>query len=336
MKASGVRWNFLRFAQPPSEVGGPGGRLARSVVVRRVVSVISTDRQPDASATESPVLLECEGSASRRYLLSRFKLTIEYAGTRYSGWQIQKNARTVAGEIEAAVHRVTKRHDFELYGSGRTDAGVHAVGQVAHLDVITTLAPDTLRGRVNDELPADIHILSAAKVPHRFHARHDAVARRYLYQVALRRTAFSKAFVWWVRDPLDLTPMREAGRAFTGMKDFQSFAAADPDVDSSTLVHVERLEIAERDDLVLVAIEGSHFLWKMVRRLVGVLVEIGRGKLEPAAVSKLLSEPSGIPARLTAPASGLFLEHVFYAGDPRTVPVDPITPLRRSEQDRSG
>src|SRR5262249_10871701 len=118
----------------------------------------------------------------------RFKLTIEYAGTRYSGWQIQKNARTVQGEIDRAVRSVTGRKDFELYGSGRTDAGVHASGQVAHLDVSTNLAPATLSARLNDELPVDIHILHAVVVPHRFHARHDAVARRYVYQIARRRT----------------------------------------------------------------------------------------------------------------------------------------------------
>src|SRR5262250_1165218 len=120
----------------------------------------------------------------------RFKLTIEYAGTRYSGWQIQKNARTIQGEIDKAVRRVTGRKDFELYGSGRTDAGVHASAQVAHLDVSTNLPPRTLQARLNDELPADIHILDAVIVPHRFHARHDAVARRYVYQIARRRTAF--------------------------------------------------------------------------------------------------------------------------------------------------
>jgi tRNA pseudouridine38-40 synthase len=106
----------------------------------------------------------------------RFKLTIEYTGTRYSGWQIQKNARTVQGEIDRAVRTVTARKDFELYGSGRTDAGVHAIAQVAHLDVSTNLAAAVLPGRLNDELPADINILAAEVVPHRFHARHDAVA----------------------------------------------------------------------------------------------------------------------------------------------------------------
>ena len=122
----------------------------------------------------------------------RFKLTIEYAGTRYSGWQIQKNARTVQGEIDRAVRSVSGRRDFELYGSGRTDAGVHALAQIAHLDVVTTLPAESLRRRLNDELPADINILAAEPVPHRFHARHDAVARRYLYQIARRRTAFAR------------------------------------------------------------------------------------------------------------------------------------------------
>ena len=114
--------------------------------------------------------------------MPRFKLTIEYAGTRYSGWQIQQNARTVQGEIARVVKSVAGRPDFELYGSGRTDAGVHALAQVAHLDVATSLPAAPLRTRLNDALPSDIHILAAQVVPHRFHARHDAVARRYLYQ----------------------------------------------------------------------------------------------------------------------------------------------------------
>src|SRR4029077_786052 len=161
--------------------------------------------------------------------MPRFKLTIEYAGTRYSGWQIQKNARTVQGEIDRAAGTVTGRKDFELYGSGRTDAGVHALAQIAHLDVSTSLPPETLRTRLNDELPADINILAATIVPHRFHARHDAVARRYVYQIARRRTAFAKPYVWWVKDPLDPARMREGAHEFVGMKDFQSFAASDDD-----------------------------------------------------------------------------------------------------------
>src|SRR5580765_1960186 len=240
----------------------------------------------------------------------RFKLTIEYAGTRYSGWQIQKNARTVQGEIDRAARSVTGRKDFELYGAGRTDAGVHALAQVAHLDVSTNLPPETLRRRLNDELPADINILSAAVVPHRFHARHDAVARRYLYQIALRRTAFAKPFVWWVKEPLDLEKMRTAAASLTGFGDFRAFTDDDPD-EKSTRVAVEGVSIEARDALLLVRVTGSHFLWKMVRRLVGVLVAVGRGDLPPGQVARLLTSESDIPAKLTAPASGLFLERVF-------------------------
>jgi len=260
--------------------------------------------------------------------LPRFKLTIEYAGTKYSGWQIQKNARTVQGEIDAAARTVTGRKDFELYGSGRTDAGVHALAQVAHLDVATSLPAESIRRRINDELPADIHILDATVVPHRFHARHDAVARRYLYQVSTRRTAFAKPFVWWVKETLHVDRMRAAAESFVGMHDFGAFAVADRgDEDASTRVLLERLEFGVDGSLILIGVEGSHFLWRMVRRLVGVLVEVGKGELAPAAAAKLLEGRSELPAKLTAPASGLFLERVFYKGDTRNVALRPATPV---------
>lgn len=261
--------------------------------------------------------------------MPRFKLTIEYAGTKYSGWQIQRNARTVQGEIDRAVRTVTGRKDFELYGSGRTDAGVHALAQVAHLDVATPLPPETIRRRLNDELPSDIHILRATVVPHRFHARHDAVARRYLYQVSTRRTAFAKPYVWWVKDPLELQPMQQAARGFVGLHDFGAFAAADRgDEDSSTRVLLERLDFAADGALILITVEGSHFLWRMVRRLVGVLVAVGKGELDPSAALRLLESRSDLPAKLTAPASGLFLERVFYKGEPRDTPLASATPVR--------
>ena len=264
--------------------------------------------------------------------MPRFKLTIEYAGTRYSGWQIQKNARTVQGEIDRAARTVTGRTDFELYGSGRTDAGVHALAQVAHLDVVTSLPPGTLRARLNDELPADINILEAVAVPHRFHARHDAQARRYLYQISRRRTAFAKPYVWWIRERLNVGAMREAATAFAGLADYRSFAAIDADREDgpvSTKVLIEGVTILEAGDLVLVSIEGSHFLWRMVRRMVGVLAAIGRGDLDRDGARSFLEARSDVPARLTAPASGLFLERVFYKGDPRSAP-HPATPLQGS------
>lgn len=257
--------------------------------------------------------------------MPRFKLTIEYAGTRYSGWQIQKNARTVQGEIDRAVRTITGRKDFELYGSGRTDAGVHALAQVAHLDVSTGLPPDSLLRQLNDELPSDIHLRSAIVVPHRFHARHDAVARRYLYQLATRRTAFGKPYVWWVKDRLRMERMQQTASAFVGLHDFAAFAASDEDVGQSTRVKLERLDIGVDGSLILIGVEGSHFLWRMVRRLVGVLVAVGRGEIETAAAAALLGGDSELPAKLTAPASGLFLERVFYPGDHRDVPLRAAT-----------
>jgi tRNA pseudouridine38-40 synthase len=256
----------------------------------------------------------------------RYKLTIEYAGTRYSGWQKQKNARTVQGELERAIGEATREKNFEFMGSGRTDAGVHALRQVAHLDVRKGVPAETLRRGVNDALPADIHVLAVDSVPHRFHARHGAVARSYLYQVSRRRTAFAKPFVWWVKDALDFDRMRGAAQRFAGMHDFQAFSDDDPE-EKSTTVLVEDVTLAEAGDLILVRVAGSHFIWKMVRRLVGVLVEIGKGDLDMATVETI--DP-GLPARLTAPAAGLFLERVFYQGDQRHWPLQPavaVSPL---------
>jgi tRNA pseudouridine38-40 synthase len=259
--------------------------------------------------------------------LPRFRLLIEYAGTRYSGWQIQKNARTVQGEIDRAVREVSRRKEFELYGSGRTDAGVHALAQVAHLELYTDLPPESLRRKINDELPADVHIRAIAKVPHRFHARHDAVSRSYLYQISRRRTAFAKPFVWWVKEPLDVDAMRIAAQAFTGMRDFRAFTDDDPS-EKSTVVLVDRLEIAEAGALLLIRVQGSHFLWKMVRRIVGVLAAVGRGELTPDdATSFLTDEPQSgqaTAAALTAPAAGLFLEGVYYRGESGPGPLGPV------------
>jgi tRNA pseudouridine38-40 synthase len=264
--------------------------------------------------------------------MPRFKLLIEYAGTRYSGWQIQKNARTVQGEIDRAIREATKRREFELYGSGRTDAGVHALAQVAHLDIYTDLAPELLRRKINDELPADIHIRSVAQAAHRFHARHDAIERSYLYQISVRRTAFGKPFVWWIREPLSIARMRGAAAAFVGLQNFEAFTADDPE-EKSTKVLVDAVDIEEHGALILIRVRGSHFLWKMVRRMVGVLAAVGRGEIASRDAASFL-DPSGATgarataAALAAPGAGLFLEAVRYEGDP---PLPPLTPVLRIE-----
>lgn len=258
--------------------------------------------------------------------MARFKLVLEYAGTRYSGWQKQKNARTVQGELERAIAETLESADFECQGSGRTDAGVHALMQVAHVEARMPLPLELFRRRINDALPADIHVLAIAKAPHRFHARHSAVARSYLYQIAKRRTAFAKPYVWWVKEALNVAAMSDAAARFEGMHDFRSFSDDDPD-EKSTAVLIDEVVVAEHGDLVLIRIAGSHFLWKMVRRMVGVLAEIGRGGLAAADVHTLLRESSAVPPRLTAPSSGLFLERVFYADDPRDLPLQPAIPV---------
>lgn len=260
--------------------------------------------------------------------MPRFKIYLEYEGTRYSGWQVQQNARTVQGELLNAAREVFDTSEIEFYGSGRTDAGVHALRQVAHLDVKTVLAPEIIRMKINDLLPADINILEVEKTHRNFHARHDAVCRSYLYQISRRRTAFGKRYVWWIKDTLDINTMRNAAKLFVGMKNAQSFTSDDPE-EKSTRVLIEGLTLKEVEDLILLRIEGSHFLWKMVRQVVGVLAEVGRGKLPVQDVEKFLEVKSDAPAKLTAPPSGLFLERVYYPGDEKLGRLEPVMSISR-------
>jgi tRNA pseudouridine38-40 synthase len=249
--------------------------------------------------------------------MARFKLFIEYDGTRYSGWQKQPgqtSTRTVQGALFKAAEEVFKKEKFDIQGSGRTDSGVHALCQVAHLEVKTMLAPEIIKMKFNDLLPYDINILEAEKAHPNFHARHDAVKRSYIYQISARRTSFGKNFVWWIKDRLDFTAMEKAAKQFIGMHDFASFSDQDPK-EKSTKVLIENIQFRKDGDIILIRLIGSHFLWKMVRRMVGVLVEVGRGKLSEADLKIFLITKSKEPARYTAPPSGLFLEQVIYKGD---------------------
>jgi tRNA pseudouridine38-40 synthase len=261
------------------------------------------------------------------------KATLEYDGTRYRGWQAQMNARTVQGVFQGAVDQVLGE-GVRVYGSGRTDAGVHALAQVASLHPRAgqleagPLPLERLRQGLNDHLPPDVHVLALENAPPDFHARHSALLRLYRYRVSRRRTAFAKPWVWWVRDPLDASRMNEAARLFLGRHDFSSFCE-NPDGHDSTLVEVSfsRVDVPEEcPELILFRIGASHFLWKMVRRLVGALVEVGRGRLGPAELERMLRERSTAPAEWTAPPSGLFLEAVVYPGDPAPPEVPPATP----------
>ena len=253
--------------------------------------------------------------------MPKWKLFIEYQGTRYRGWQEQANARTVQGEIRTAVEGIFGER-VEIVGSGRTDAGVHALNQVAHLRTRRALRAADLKNQINDRLPQDISIKDIREADVRFHARHDAIERFYLYQISARRRAFSKPFVWWIKDKLNVRAMTEAAELLPGRHDFGAFSDRDEET-PSTLVEITRAEISCQDDLILIRIGASHFLWKMVRRVVGTLVEVGRGNLEAGQLAQYFKIPSSSVAQWTAPPSGLFLEYVRYQGDKAPIPIAP-------------
>jgi tRNA pseudouridine38-40 synthase len=188
--------------------------------------------------------------------------------------------------------------------------------------------PESLRKEVNARLPSDIHVLRAAAADPRFHARHAAISRAYVYQVSRRRTAFAKRYVWWVQRELDVERMRRALPSVVGEHDFVRFCDR-PKEKKSTRVRVDRAEIAEAGSLILLRFEASNFLWKMVRRLTGALVEVGAGALAAEGFSALIGGSDlcvgkGPVPEWTAPPSGLFLSSVRYEGDPAPGPLEPV------------
>lgn len=249
-----------------------------------------------------------------------YKLTIEYEGTRYSGWQAQGNTqKTVQGHLLRAAAEVAG--EVDIGGAGRTDAGVHAAAQVAHLRMRKAMDPLLLTRKINDLLPHDIHILHATRARDNFHARHDAISRVYLYQISTRRTAFAKPFVWWIKDSLDVDAMQRAAAMIAGRHDFSAFTDKRLAADESRIVVVERCELARVGDLILVRIAASHFLWKMVRKLISFFVEVGRGNEQDIA-SRL--KRNAEPYAPTAPPSGLFLEAIVYENESFDRPLAPI------------
>ena len=249
--------------------------------------------------------------------MPNWKLEIEYEGTRYRGWQIQHNAKTVQGEL-MAVARELFAAKTEFGGAGRTDAGVHAVSQIAHLrveDVKDNITPKQIQFAFNDLLPHDINIKKVSNAPDNFDARRDAFSRYYFYQISTRRTAFSKNLVWWIKDTLNVSEMQECAAMLVGRNNFQSFYEIDDDRKKSTLITVEKSEVFTDGDLICFRIGASHFLWKMVRRLTGMIAEVGRGNASVREFERLLKFKSNAAAQYTAPPSGLFLEKVLYRGD---------------------
>jgi len=255
---------------------------------------------------------------------------LEYDGSKFQGWQRQgpkqsaEGVRTVAGSLEHACREAGLKV-VELVGAGRTDAGVHALGMTAHLHLDPRGAPEPRDlGRLLDpHLPHDLALREARACSPAFHARHDAEARTYLYQLARRRTAFGKPYAWWVKGSLDLRLLEAAWKAFEGRHDLSAFA--DLEAGENGKVALEALEVKEHGSLVLLRVTARHFFHRQVRRMAGAAVACaqGRARLEELAhdLKRPVKEANLRWGALAAPAAGLFLERVRYGGD------GPLPPL---------
>ncbi|GMU85857.1 MAG: tRNA pseudouridine synthase A [Ignavibacteriales bacterium] len=245
----------------------------------------------------------------------RYKLTIEYKGTRYQGWQVQKNVKTVQGTLFEALRQLFPKDKIDMQGSGRTDAGVHALAQIAHLELQRGPDMRNFIYRVNDLLPADIVLRAAEPVSPKFHARYSAIARSYIYQISSRPSGFYKDYVWWVKDSLNYEKMGEALAFLKGRNDFFAFSQVDNEGEDSK-AEVLDIQVGKFGELILIRLKADHFLWKMVRRIIGAAVEVGRGNAGVTFLKDaMINKDARIIAPYTAPPSGLFLEKVYYSED---------------------
>ena len=246
--------------------------------------------------------------------MRRLKLLLEYRGTRYHGWQLQPHALTVQGTLEACLARLTNG-PVRLHAAGRTDAGVHALGQVAHFDTASTLAlPALLRG-ANSLLPDDIVLRQVDEVPLTFHARFSAQRKMYVYLVHNHPlpSALRAPYVWDVPQPLALPAMRAAAQVLRGAHDFSAFRAASSTARTSHR-HLFALRILRRDERLVFVLCANGFLQHMARNIVGTLVAIGRGRIPAQAMPSILQGGRRRDAGPTEPAQGLFLVRVWYDG----------------------
>jgi tRNA pseudouridine38-40 synthase len=258
-----------------------------------------------------------------------WKVTLAYDGTDFHGWQVQPGHPTIQGELARAIERVTGERVLPQ-GSGRTDAGVHAKGQVASFTLDAPIPPPNLHRALNRTLPAAIRMLSVEHAPDEFHARHSVTAKTYEYRIFRGEICppWSARYVFALNWPLRLEPMTEAAAAVIGEHDFTSFAATDPDL-TTRMSHGPEEEdgpgnirrifassfhslATEAGEMLIYRVTGSGFLHHMVRNLVGTFLDVGRGRLSPADIFAILSSRSRSAAGATAPARGLFLESVEY------------------------
>jgi len=256
----------------------------------------------------------------------RFRLVISYLGTRFHGWQIQENAQTVQGCIEDGLHRVFGMENLRLFASGRTDAGVHAAGQVAHLDLPLRIPPGALLRALNSSLPEDIRILRAARTSPDFHARYDARAKIYVYR--LRWSSAPLVPPWRLQrvallpKPRRLHTLLDCLPLLEGLHDFASFSVRDPKILGRSSRRIFSAGVALTASGLRLEFKGNGFLRYQVRRMTGALLEVACGRQDAAWFEDLLENPRPGAAVITAPARGLCLEKVLYArrGSDRLVP----------------
>lgn len=253
---------------------------------------------------------------------SNWKVTIAYDGTDFYGWQVQPDRATIQGRLAEAIERVTGERVLPQ-GSGRTDAGVHARGQVASFFLNAAIPAGNLLRALNRKLPEAIRVLSAEPAAAEFHARHSARVKTYEYRIFRGEVCppWTARFAWALNWPLDVGRMRDAARMVIGTRDFTSFAASDPDLatrcgeDSGSEGNVRTIfesEWSEENALLTYRVRGDGFLHHMVRNLVGTFVDVGRGQMEPQEIARILAARSRGEAGATAPARGLFLDSVEY------------------------
>lgn len=246
----------------------------------------------------------------------RFRLTIAYLGNRYHGWQVQENAGSIQGEIEMQLQRIFNKEEIRIFGSGRTDAGVHAAGQVAHVDLPASIPPRGLLKALNGRLPEDIRILKASRCSPHFHARFDATSKTYCYRIrwssAPPTPPWKSQRVAILRRPSNIDAMVEALGIFEGEHDFASFSVRDPEkIGKTTRKIFSATSMLTSTGLKLI-FRSNGFLRYQVRRMVGALLEIGDGRHDGKWLSHLLSSPGAGAAMFAAPARGLCLEKVEY------------------------
>lgn len=242
--------------------------------------------------------------------MRNFKLIIEYDGSRYAGWQRQENAATIQEEIEKSLARILQEQ-IVVHGAGRTDAGVHARGQVANFKISTSLDPYKLLGGLNGTLPEDIIVRSVEEVPLDFHARFSAKSRTYSYTITVIPTALLRHYTWYVTHRLETTLLVRSAGCILGTHSFRSFCRVQPDIDHYLCTVGEAIWTFDREYLKF-RITANRFLHGMVRGLVGTMVDVARGYLPIDEYERLYVDGVRNDAGQSAPAKGLVLEEVTY------------------------